>query len=50
MPEPVLISEIKIITIGSCRRWSAAAKLQMVEETLENRASISIVARPISEA
>ena len=51
MPEHVLMSEIEIITDGGRRRrWSAAENLQMVEETLEDRASISIVARPISEA
>ena len=46
MPEHVLMSEIEIITDGGRRRrWSAAEKLRIVEETLEERASISIVAR-----
>lgn len=46
MPEHVLMSEIETITDGGRRRrWSAAEKLRIVEETLEGRASISIVAR-----
>lgn len=46
MPEHVLMSEIEIITDGGRRRrWSAAEKLRIVEETLDERASISIVAR-----
>ena len=46
MPEHVLMSEIAIITDGGRRRrWSAAEKLRIVEETLEERASISVVAR-----
>jgi len=46
MPEHVLMSEIEIITDGGRRRrWSAAAKLRIVEETLDERESISVVAR-----
>jgi transposase len=46
MPEHVLMSEIEIITDGGRRRrWTAAEKLQIVEETLDDRASISVVAR-----
>ncbi|PLL10083.1 IS3 family transposase [Tabrizicola sp. TH137] len=46
MPEHVLMSEIEIITDGGRRRrWTAAEKLRIVEETLDERASISIVAR-----
>ena len=46
MPEHVLMSEIEIITDGGRRRrWSAAEKLRIVEETLEDRPSISVVAR-----
>ena len=46
MPEHVLMSEIEIITDGGRRRrWSAAEKLRIVEETLDKRASISVVAR-----
>lgn len=46
MPEHVLMSEIEIITNGGRRRrWTAAEKLRIVEETLEDQASISIVAR-----
>ena len=46
MPEHVLMSEIEIITDGGRRRrWSAAEKLRIVEETLDDRASISVVAR-----
>lgn len=46
MPEHVLMSEIEIITDGGRRRrWSAAEKLRIVEETLDARASISVVAR-----
>ena len=44
MPEHVLMSEIEIITDGGRRRrWTAAEKLRIVEETLEDHASISIV-------
>ena len=40
------MSEIEIITDGGRRRrWSAAEKLRIVEETLEEGASISVVAR-----
>ncbi|QBX35138.1 IS3 family transposase [Paracoccus liaowanqingii] len=40
------MSDIEIITDGGRRRrWSAAAKLRIVEETLDDRASISVVAR-----
>lgn len=46
MPEHVIMSEIEIITDGGRRRrWSAAEKLRIVEETLDKRASISVVAR-----
>ena len=46
MPEHVLVSEFEIITDGGRRRrWSAAEKLRIVEETLDERASISVVAR-----
>lgn len=40
------MSEIEIITDGDRqRRWPAAEKLQIVEETLEDGARIAIVAR-----
>lgn len=46
MPDHVLMSEIEIITDGGRRRrWTAAEKLRIVEETLDERASISVVAR-----
>jgi transposase len=46
MPEHVLMSDIEIITDGGRRRrWSAAEKLRIVEEALDDRASISVVAR-----
>lgn len=46
MPEHVIMAEIEIITDGGRRRrWTAAEKLRIVEETLDERASISIVAR-----
>lgn len=46
MPEHMLMSEIEIITDGGRRRrWSAAEKLRIVEETLDERESISVVAR-----
>lgn len=46
MPEHVLMSEIEIITDGGRRRrWTSAEKLRIVEETLDDRASISVVAR-----
>ena len=46
MPEHVLMSEIGIITDGGHRRcWTAAEKLPIVEETRDDRASISVVAR-----
>jgi transposase len=46
MPEHVLMSRTEIITDGGHRRrWSAAEKLRIVEETLDERESISIVAR-----
>lgn len=45
MPEHVLMSDIEIITDGGRRRrWSTAEKLRIVEETLDDRASISMVA------
>lgn len=40
------MSDVEIITDGGRRRrWSAAEKLRIVEETLDERASISVVAR-----
>lgn len=46
MPEDMLMANVEIITDGGRRRrWSAAEKLRIVEETLEDHASISIVAR-----
>lgn len=46
MPEHVLMSGIEIITDGGRRRrWTAAEKLRIVEEALDDRASISVVAR-----
>ena len=46
MPEHVLVSEIEIITDGGCRRrWNAAETLRIVEETLSEKAGISVVAR-----
>jgi len=46
MPEHVLMSELEIITDGGRRRrWTAAEKLRIVEETLDERTSISVVAR-----
>jgi transposase len=46
MPEHVLMSDLEIITDGGRRRrWSAAEKLRIVEETLDSRDSISAVAR-----
>jgi transposase len=51
MPEHVLMSEIEIITdCGRRRRWTASEKLRIVEETLEDRASILVVARRNSVA
>lgn len=46
MPERMLMSEIEIITDGGRRRrWSSAEKFRIVEETLDGRESISLVAR-----
>ena len=46
MPKHVLISEIEIITDGGRRRrWTAAEKLRIVEETLDGQTGISVVAR-----
>ncbi|WP_152988280.1 transposase, partial [Paracoccus sp. MKU1] len=46
MPEHVLMSEIEIIADGGRRRrWTATEKLRIVEETLDDRSSISVVAR-----
>ncbi len=39
------MSDVEIITDGGRRRWSAAEKLRIVEETLDERASILVVAR-----
>lgn len=42
----MLMSDVEIITDGGRRRrWSTAKKLRIVEETLDERASISVVAR-----
>lgn len=41
MPEHMLTPEVEIITDGSRRRrWTAAEKLRIVEETLDGSASI----------
>ena len=46
MPEHVLTPEVEIITDGGRRRrWTAAEKLCIVEETLDGRTSVSVVAR-----
>ena len=46
MPEHMLMVNAEIITDGGRRRrWSAAEKLRIVEETLEDHASISVIAR-----
>jgi len=46
MPEDMLMANVEIITDGGRRwRWSGAEKLRIVEDTLEDHASISIVAR-----
>ena len=46
MPEHVVMPEIEIITDGGHRRrWTAAEKLWNVKETLDDGASISVVAR-----
>lgn len=46
MPEHMLMSEIEIITDGGRRRrWTASEKLRIVEETLDDQASISVIAR-----
>ena len=46
MPGHMLMANVEIITDGCRRRrWSAAEKLRIVEETLEDHASISVVAR-----
>ena len=46
MPEHVLMSEMELITDGGRRRrWTAAEKVRIVEETLDDRASISVGAR-----
>ncbi|GHU05020.1 hypothetical protein FACS1894205_4250 [Alphaproteobacteria bacterium] len=42
----MLMSEVEILTDNGRRRfWSASEKLRIVEETLDSRSSISIVAR-----
>jgi len=42
----MLMSDVEIITDGGRRRrWAAAEKLRIVEETLDGRSSISVVAR-----
>lgn len=43
MPEHVLMSEIEIITRR--RRWSVSEKVRIAEATLQDGASISVVAR-----
>lgn len=46
MAQHELMSEIEIITDGGRRgRWTAAEKLRIIEETLDDRAGISLVAR-----
>lgn len=46
MPEHVLMSEIENITdVGRRRRWFASEKIRIVEEVLEEDASISVVTR-----
>ncbi len=46
MPEHVRMPEIELITDGGRRRrWTAAEKRRFAEETLEDQASVSIVAR-----
>ncbi|MFV0514048.1 MAG: transposase, partial [Jhaorihella sp.] len=46
MPKHVLMSDYEIITDGGRRRrWTSSEKLRIVEETLEENASISVVAR-----
>ena len=46
MPRHVLMSEIEIVPDGGHRRrWNAAEKLGIVEETLDGQASLSAVAR-----
>ena len=46
MPRHVLMSEIEIVPDGGRRRrWTAAGKLRIVEETLDGQASLSAVAR-----
>ena len=46
MPEHMLMSGLEIMTGGGRRRrWSAAERIRIVEETLDERASISVVAR-----
>lgn len=45
MPEHVLMSGIEIISDdGRRRRWSAREKLRIAEESLDDRASVSLVA------
>ncbi|WPZ16172.1 IS3 family transposase [Nitratireductor rhodophyticola] len=46
MPKHVLMSDYEIITDGGRRRrWTSSEKLRIVEDTLEENASISVVAR-----
>ena len=46
MPEHVLTPEVEIVTDGGRRRrWTAAEKLRIVEQTLDGTTSISVVAR-----
>lgn len=46
MHKHVLMSEMEIISNGGCRRrWTAAETLRIVEERLDDRAGISVVAR-----
>jgi len=51
MPEHVLMSEMELITDGGRRRrWTAAEKVRIAEEMLDDRASISVVARRVGVA
>ncbi len=45
MPEHMLMSDVELITDGGRRRrWSSSEKLRIVEETLDETASIPVVA------
>lgn len=46
MPEHVLMPEVEMIPVeGQRRRWMTAERLRIVEETLDEKASIAVVAR-----